>query len=251
MESIGRVLGMFSKGTAGSVSVNFGRSGGANCDPCCVHHPQSKAPHPTGACYAVRTEKRPDRGQLAEKLERHESLPPSLVIGAALVELQQLVDRGKTPPWVRLSTSGSLPQPKRATKLFLGQLRVFLIFAKQNGIPVHIPVESHRKARFYRKHLGHLAIVRESLQGSALRVSGPVSLVAGVDVITGRNVRRRRLEAARRVAKQRTAATGRKCIVCPAVAVWFLHPYGHTSKAKCGRCKACTRPDIDIVYPLH
>ena len=105
---------------------------------------------------------------MAEKLERHEGLPPALVIGAALVELQQLVDRGKAPPWVRLPTNGSLPQPKRATKLFLNQLRTFLAYAKQNGIPVHIPVESHRKAVFYRKHLGHLAIVRESLQTPAL-----------------------------------------------------------------------------------
>ena len=96
----------------------------------CAHHPESTAPRPTLACYAVRTERRPDRSQLADKLQRHEGLPPALVIGAALVELQQLVDRGKTPPWVRLSTNGSLPQPAKATKLFLDQLTAFLIFAK-------------------------------------------------------------------------------------------------------------------------
>jgi hypothetical protein len=247
------VLGTFSKGTKGSVSVNFARSGGVHCDPSCVHHPQSKAPRPTLACYAVRTERRPDRSQLADKLERHEALPPALIVGAALVELRQLVDRGKAPPWVRLSTNGSLPQPKRATKLFLSQLRTFLAYAKQNGIPVHIPVESHRKAVFYRKHVGHLAIVRESLQGPTLARSGPVALVAGVDIVKGRNVRRRRLEAARRLAKQRTAKTGRKTIVCPAVAMSFLHRFepNRIAKAKCGKCKACSRADIDVVYPLH
>jgi hypothetical protein len=253
MASIGRVLGTFSKGTAGAVSVNFGLSGGVHCDKACVHHPQSKAPRPTLACYAVRTEQRPDRSQLADKLERHEGLPPALIVGAALVELQLLIDGGKTPPWIRLCTNGSLPQPEKATKLFLAQLKAFLAYAKQNGVPIHLPVETNAKARFYRRRVVGLAVVRESLQRPGSNARGPVSIVAGVDITSGRNVRRRRLAAARRLAKERTAKTGRKCIVCPAVAVSFLHRFEpeRIAKAKCGKCQACARPHIDVVFPFH
>ena len=110
----GRFLGSFSKGSKGAVTINFGSSGGANCDKACIHHPASNCyAHPTKACYGTRTEARPDRSQLADKLKRHESLPPAMIVGAALVELRQLVDRGKTPPWIRLCTNGALPQPER------------------------------------------------------------------------------------------------------------------------------------------
>jgi hypothetical protein len=247
------VLGTFSKGTKGSVSVNFARSGGVHCDPSCVHHPQSKASHPTGACYAVRTEKRPDRGQLAEKLERHEALPPALIVGAALVELRQLVDRGKGIPWIRLCTNGSLPQPEMATKLFLDQLRAFLAYAKQNGVPIHLPVETNAKARFYRRHVVGLAVVRESLQRPGSNAKGPVSIVAGADIVSGRNVRRRRLAAASRMAKERSEKTHRKTIVCPAVAASFLHRFEpeRIAKAKCGKCQACAQSHIDVVFPFH
>ena len=106
MSSIGKVWGRLARGRP-EVSVNFGRSGGVHCDPSCAHHPESIAPRPTLACYAVRAEQRPDRSQLADKLHRHEGLPPALIIGAALVELQQLVDRGKTPPWVRFQPTAA------------------------------------------------------------------------------------------------------------------------------------------------
>jgi hypothetical protein len=254
MKSKRKVLGSFSKAADGSVSVNHGVSGGPDCDSDCAHHPESTAPNPTRACYAARTEKRPDRRQLAEKLRRHQGLPPALLIGAALVELRQLVERGKTPPWIRLSTNGSLPKPKNASPLFLSQLRAFLAYAKDQGIPVHIPVESKRKARFYRKAIGNLAVVRESLQGldAVETADGPVSLVAGAD-IRGRNIRRRRVEAARNLAKRRREATGRKCIVCPAVVVSFFYRSDpdRRAKAKCGRCTACAEAHVDIVYPLH
>jgi hypothetical protein len=152
----GKVLGEFGKGTKGSVSVNFGVSGGVHCDRSCAHHPQSTAPRPTLACYAVRTERRPDRSQLAKKLERHEGLPPALI-------------------------------------------------------------------------------------------------VAGADIVSGRDIRKRRLEAARGMAKQRSAQTHRKTIVCPAVAASFLHRFEpeRIAKCKCGKCQACARPHIDIVFPFH
>ena len=80
MSSIGSILGSFSKGIDGSVTINFARSGGIHCDRSCAHHPQSTAARPTCACYGVRTEYRPDRCQLAAKLERHEKLPPAVII---------------------------------------------------------------------------------------------------------------------------------------------------------------------------
>ncbi len=91
MSSSEKVLGSFSKGTAGSVSINFSISGGVHCDTGCIHHPQSTADGATGACYAVRTENRPDRAQLLSKLARHEVTPPALVCGRALSRTRGLV----------------------------------------------------------------------------------------------------------------------------------------------------------------
>ena len=57
----GSIVGTFGKGIEGSLTVNFGVSGGDNCDTACKHHPQSSASDATRACYAVRAEIRPDR----------------------------------------------------------------------------------------------------------------------------------------------------------------------------------------------
>jgi len=141
MASSGKVLGRFGKGTAGSVAINFGVSGGVHCDLGCVHNPNSTARGATGACYAVRFETQGARPQLVAQLQRHEAMPPALIVGRALVE------RDKTPAWIRFSTSGSLPQPRKASRLFLAQLRALLGYARGQGIPVHIPVESGRKCK--------------------------------------------------------------------------------------------------------
>ena len=71
-----RVLGEFSKGISGSVSINFARSAGPNCDQQC--------PHLGHDCYAETLEQRPDRQELANKLRRHERRGAALVCGAAL-----------------------------------------------------------------------------------------------------------------------------------------------------------------------
>lgn len=249
------VLGKFGKGVPGAVSINFGVSGGPSCETTCAHHPESEAKNPTRACYAARVENRPDRKTLFAKLLRHDALPPARIMGKALYELQRLVARGKTPTWIRFSTNGSLPKPRNADRLFLKQLRTFLLFAKQHDIPVHIPVESRRKVNFYRKHVGDLAVIRLSLQHRAglSRTEGAVSITGGTEITSGRQIRERRIEASRELAKVRTKATGRKCVVCPAVVVSFRHRQDkeRQAKAKCGNCTACSETHIDIIYPLH
>ncbi len=148
----GKILGTFGKGLDGSVSINFDVSGGDNCDRACPHHPGSSDKSATQACYAVRTEIRPDRAELKRKLERHSQMPAWLVCGRALAELALRVGRGKPVPWVRISTNGSVPQPAavRHDRTFRTMFRKLLTYCLESGIPVHLPVETYAKARFYR-----------------------------------------------------------------------------------------------------
>ncbi|MDB4631894.1 hypothetical protein OAF96_00510 [bacterium] len=168
----GSVLGGFGKAILNSVALNFGISGGANCDTKCRMHPGYILPvnqKPIGLenkCYAVTTEQRFDRVQLSNKLVRHEALNPAMICGRAIVELQDLLRRGFTIPWFRFCTNGPLPKVKiaRKNKLFLTQFRKLVELLVANDIPVHLPVETHAKAKFYRSIVGDLIEVRESLQ---------------------------------------------------------------------------------------
>lgn len=242
----GSVVGTFGKGTEGSLSVNFSTSGGANCDSGCVHLGVN--------CYAQRIEVRPDRTQLRAKLERHEKMPAAMVCGAAILEIQDLLRRGKVIPWVRVSTAGSLPQPAavRGNKLFTQQFRALLQLCKRNGIPVHIPVESYLKARFYRALAVDLATIRESAQ-TRERFLGAAGAVSFADPSDKPHTMRERIDRARNLAAQRAQRSGRKAIVCPAVVAGFRAKLGAPKNelAKCGNCTACAAPHIDVVYPLH
>jgi hypothetical protein len=249
------VIGSFGKGVDGSVSINFGVSGGKNCSKRCRHHPESKRKNRTRACYAAKLEQRPDRQQLTAKLQRHDALPAWKLCGMALVELQDLEARGVLPPWVRFSTNGSLPMPSEISGLFRNQLRALVSWIVTRQIPVHLPIETADKARFYREILGDIVTVRESLQepGSHASAPGPVSWVAGSD-ISGKDTFKRRIDAARQECRERFLALGRKAIVCPAVVAGFLaRMKGGTKngKAKCGNCTACSQDHIDVCYPQH
>jgi hypothetical protein len=274
------ILGTFSKGVAGSCSINFGLSGGRNCWTGCRHHPK----HPNAAeniadmCYAFGIEGRADRSQLASKLGRHEELPASTIVGRALVELEREELHGKTPrPWYRFSTNGAMPDRKRAgsDRRFLPLLRRLLVHANNRSGRgrVHLPVESAAKATFYRSAVGDLATVRESLQTADMSPdtiahhdipAGPVSFTAGERVQAGPNKRLRVLAAARDAAAAWAKRTGRKTIVCPAVTVSFLsrlkaYRRGRSADqvktwrngAKCGSCRACALECFDIVYPAQ
>lgn len=249
------ILGTFGKGIDGSISINFGVSGGPDCDTSCKHHPESTAKDATNLCYAARSEIRPDRTQLAKKLARHQEMPPALVLGRALFEIQQIIGRGKVVPWVRISTNGALPMPSkvRGNKLFRSQLRALLSYCSDHKIPVHLPTESYQKARFYRAMIKDLAVIRESIQGGARRLKtavGAISYVAGMKSQT----RLQRVESARVAAKMRRDSTGRKTIVCPAILNSWAARRDKSKlnkRAKCGACVACAMPNVDVVYPLH
>jgi hypothetical protein len=278
MKKISSVLGTFSKGTKRARTINFGISGGKNCESSCRHHPDrfnTNEPH-AGRCYAFNVEQRDDRTQLAAKLERLDKLPASQVIGRALVELSQMIIRAAImPDWLRISTNGAIPKPEEATadRPFIPLLKETLKFAKQHGIPVHLPMESAAKAKFYREKIGDLAVVRESIQTPSMNPltilnhpipDGPVSFSAGEEVPAGKNKLARVLAAATLAAAAWSRLTGRKTVVCPAVRVSFLAKTtagknGRTpaqvekwrSANKCGSCVACSLKHVDIVYPCH
>jgi hypothetical protein len=274
------VLGSFGKGVPGSASINFGLSGGANCERSCRHHPEhpNAAANPADLCYAAILEKRHDRAQLRDKLARHERLPASVIAQRAQHELEREALYGKAPrPWVRFSTDGSLPSRKKALadSRFVRSFRALVAYvASRSGRDrIHIPVESAAKARFYREIVGDIATVRESLQTAnmcaetiaAHRIpDGPVSFTAGETEPAGPNRRLRVLAAAAAAAAAWAQHTGRKTIVCPAVRVSFLsrlkaYQRGRTKTevaqwragAKCGSCRACALAHIDVVYPAH
>jgi hypothetical protein len=255
-------LGTFSKAIEGSVTLNFGRSGGKNCDTDCIHHPDNTAANATNQCYAVNTEVRFDRKTLRLKLNRHERTNPANLCRKALGELREMVRRGWTPPWFRFSASGSVPMPRDARKDFLDALRELLDFLDEHNVPVHLPVETPSKAEFYRKAVGWRAVVRESVHDESrfLKIRKPVSYVAGRSSMS----RGERITEAKRLAALRRERTGRKVIVCPAVASRYIQferlraagaPNPHRAagdpKSKCGNCVCCADPTMDIIYPLH
>jgi hypothetical protein len=272
------VLGSFSKGVPGAASLNMGRSGGANCDLGCRHHP---AHFPAGAdrdgiCYAIVVENRHDRVQLKDKLDRHEAAPASAIVAKALHELEREKMHGRPPrPWFRFSTNGALPKPAAALadRLFIPRVRALLSFLKNAGTPCHLPVESAEKAAFYREQLNGLVVVRESIQTPDMNPdtiaahpipAGACSFTAGERVGKGAHKRRRILEAAAAAAAAWAKRTGRKTIVCPAVRVSFISrtkagKAGRSAadveawrqRAKCGSCTACALAHIDVVYPAH
>lgn len=274
------VLGSFGKGVPGSASINFGLSGGANCESACRHHPENPnaAANPADLCYAAILERRHDRAQLRNKLARHERLPGSVIAWRAHMELEReaLYDL-PARPWVRFSTDGSLPSRRKALRdsKFAARFRALVEFcAKRSGRDrIHIPVESAKKAQFYRELVGDIATVRESLQTPHMCPdtiarhaipSGPVSFTAGETEPAGPNRRLRVLAAASAAAAAWATRTGRKTIVCPAVRVSFLsrlkaYQRGRSKEqiaawragAKCGSCCACALAHIDVVYPAH
>lgn len=237
------VLGEFGKGAPGSLALNFAPSGGENCATSCPYHPESTAANaaPGGArCYAARTEARPDRQGLSAKLERHAAAGADAVLEAADAELAA---RGYRAPWLRVSAFGSVP-PKPPPRL-----RRLLERLAGAGTPVHLPVESPAKARRYRQAVGDIVAVRESV--ATLRrwrtAPGPVSSVAGSMAESPRE----RVTAAKAAAADRARRTGRRVVVCPAVAERALRGRRATGSAKCGRCTACADPAVDVVYPAH
>lgn len=261
------VIGTFGKGVKGSVSINVGLSGGRHCDTACRHHPRSIAADPTFGCYAVTVEGRPDRAPLAAKLARHEAMRPDHVLGRAVDELHAL---RTPPPWVRVSTAGSLPADPGPA--MAKQWRRFADYIVGAGLidRHHVPVETAAKAAQYRA-LDRRLTIRESTQTwhRWIHARGAVSTVAGH---AGMSLLHR-IDAARSAAEARRAATGRACGVCPAVVqsfrgkLWTAGRNGARRRgvewsepmpqaAKCGQCRMCSLGGhggraFDVVYPYH
>lgn len=246
------VLGKFDKGIPGSTTLSFCSSAGVYCETSCRFHPDSTDPDPDRKCYAVRTENRPDRGNLKPKLERNSEVGPETVTRLARLEIERKVLTGTPVPWFRISTFGSAPGPEQATPAFIEALKDLLEFTENHDIPTHFPVESEAKAQFYREQLGWRAVVRESCQNDErfLTAAGAVSVAAGHRSMSCKD----RLVHARNLAKLRTTLTGRKAVICPAVAAhrnYLDRPKASQARSKCGNCTACAQPHVDVIYPLH
>jgi hypothetical protein len=201
-------------------------------------------------CYATSTQAQIDRRQLQAKLSRHSHTDPARIVNQALAEMQSR----ESVPWLRISSFGSVPMPAvaRENREFLTNLRRMFQWASNMGIPAHFPAEGFAKARFYRALVGDLATVRESCATDRrfIRAKGAVSVVAGRP---GTKLRER-IAAARELARRRREASGRKAIVCPAIANTFASKHKASranGRAKCGNCTACAESHVDVVYPFH
>lgn len=214
-----QILTRFSKGIKESAALSFSRSASRNCSKGCKQF--------NNGCYAETVEARyKDYGR---KLIRHGRTLPHNLIYAALAEV-----RLRKLTWFRFSVSGSVPPAKLIADplRFAAALRELCQFLVDNSILVHFPVESYPKAKMLRSILSGLPIVvRRSCQSFAglLKSKDSVSWVVpkGMDV-------------------QKLADTlrsqGRSTVICPAI----------VGDSKCGKCKACASPLVDIVlYPKH
>ena len=239
------VLGGFGKGTPGSVALNYARSGGGNCSRGCPYHPETDSPFAADTdarCYAASCEMRPDRKPLAAKLERHETAGGDEVSERAYAEARAHRFRF---PWFRFSAFGSVPDAVPADLVRLvGSLA-------DAGTPIHLPIEDPDRVDRYREALPDSVAVRLSVpiaDPAWMEIPGPISTVAGsMDTAP-----LERLAAAKLAARARRDATGRRAVVCPAVASSTYRRRGRAVAAvKCGDCVACADPSTDIVYPAH
>lgn len=221
-------LTVFGKGAPGSVGLSFARSASAHCSKRCPHYGRG--------CYAERIEGR--YRALAEKLDRHHAQGFAATCRAALDELRAGARAGFVPIWFRLCVCGSVPA--HPTREDVRALRDLCGWLADRSIPIHFPTETRQKATRYRRALRGLGVVVRESATSAQRfrdAGGPSSFV-----VDG-------LDEARAAARKRRKATGRRCIVCPAVAAKKLG--GDTERAKCGNCTACAHVETDVVYPKH
>jgi len=245
------VLGTFTKAIPGAIAINFGLSGGKNCQRSCKHHWQSTAKHATRACYASMIEYK--RGSVRNKLAVLEETPASYVCDRAIQEIDALETMGQQIPWARISTNGSVPNAYHITPRFVDRFRALLSRLIERGAPIHLPVESASKAQVYRKLVGDLVCVRESAQTDHrfIHANGPVSTSGGE---RGDKLRER-IAKSRELCRKRTEATGRRAYVCPAILATFrlkLRERSRTApKPHCGKCTLCADSRVDIVYPLH
>jgi hypothetical protein len=251
------VFSTFGKGDERSIALNFGKSSGSNCSTTCRHHKNSTADNPTHACYSSTAESmRPTVGQFLLAQETSGALQ---TIGNAMIQLGELLELLKAKKeklsFFRISAAGSVPSrdqiPQQDRKRFETLFRQLIQVIVSHGAKVHFPVETVSKKAYYDSFLGDLITVRLSCQSiESFMSSAESSFVVGESITnkTSKSVKRDRIELARKIAAERYRITGRKTIVCPAIVSTFEK---RDRKIQCGDCDACSRKNLDIIYPLH
>lgn len=213
------VLTSFSKGIKESAALSFSRSASKNCDKGCKQF--------NNGCYAETVEKRyKDYGL---KLIRHGRTAPHNLLYLALAEV-----RRRKLTWFRFSVSGSIPPASRIKDKvrFANALRELCSHLSGEGILIHFPVESYPKAVMVRSILAGLPVV---VRRSCQTLAGLLKSTDNVSWVVPRGV-----DAAAIADSLREQ--GRSTVICPAI----------IGESKCGKCKACASPLVDIVlYPKH
>jgi hypothetical protein len=224
------MVGAYSKGIAGSATVNFSVSGGAHC--------ANECPLKGVACYAENVQGM--KPSVRRNLERHEADPLGFLQELGAPKSPHLT-KLHNAPWVRFSAFGSIYSViSEAMREPL--MRVAL--AVRNGF-YHFPVETIAKARTMRE-LGFDAVrvsCADNLTKMHLALAEGLAtslVIAGPKRALGKN---RRAHSAPAFAKaHELRKSGIKALVCPAIA----------GSAKCGACRACANNDVQVViYPLQ
>ena len=219
------LVGSFSKGIAGALSINFAPSGGVNCHKSCTLYAR---------CYGTKTEKRQPniKTNLDKKAENPIRYIRELADNARLIALA---------PWVRFSVFGSMPNNPTPE-----WLENFVKLASElNPNITHFPVETIRKANIVRE-AGLNPRVSAGLDHDRvkhiLKNNHLASLVLDLGVNVNHKNKKRLGRVAIQKAKEFKQLHGVTVKVCPAI----------IGQAKCGACKLCARKDIPIViYPKH
>jgi len=239
MNSLGTILGTFSKGVPGSIALNASESGGAWCDSSCHFKRQFEL---TGKsdCYAIRIGV--VRPSVVTNGIRHrenfEAWTRELISPRYLKKIT-------AAPWIRFSAFGTLPTTSQCSDSALRNLETlagYLDHAK-----IHMPVETIGKLRLYRS-LGYFP--RLSVQGdsdaavSAAAANIPVSMSYQTTLPGKKPTKKQNAKAALASAAtfNRLSDIPAKAKVCPAIA----------GSAKCGSCRLCAGINRNIIiYPQH
>ena len=223
------VLGTFSKGVEGSISINWSESGGENCSDRC----KMKG----AGCYAETSEAmRPNIKQSGIKKRK---LGPVQLANMAIVKLRMI-----RSPWIRFSVFGSLPMPGQAEKSkgFKKAFQNLILESLKTGAKLHIPAETKAKAEFYQNWVNEVApevVVRESCQteSGVLASKIPNSFVVGENG----DKKAEKLESAKKLI-DKLRKQGKSVVSCPAI----------VRNSKCGKCTACSDSRVDtVVYLKH
>lgn len=229
-KNFGTLIGSFGKGIAGSVTVNFAPSGGANCDDSC---PLKKS----RICYAISAETRKPSitVNLEKKAADFSGYLSELISDKAIAKLNDA-------PWVRFSAFGSIKDPNDISAADTAKLEY--IAANIDHTKTHFPVETAEKFEYLRRvgFAPRLSLATELDKVESLVIKGYKlsATIEGPKRAIGKNKRKHSQKAFDTAAEFN--ARGIKTKVCPAIA----------GKASCGDCKLCARPDVDlIIYPMH